>query len=424
MKHRFFLILGLIGCLLASPASGADKIALSIDVEDPDYIFMAPAQVAVRLNVFNPQSEAVEGYVLVELTTDDHRPLQRDSLRVSVPAGYAWMRIFTVPNPQPGFYRYSATWVSPGETLKKRVTVGYEPEKIVSPVDSHADFRAFWDQSLNELAQVKPEYKLTFLPDSTRGDYDMYLVEMRSLGNELIRGFYARPRQAGKHPVVVKYMGYGSYPSLPTQTYDGFAHFVLSIRGQALNTPTNRFGKKWILYGLNDKADYYYRGAFCDAIRALDFVCSRPEIDAEQIVVRGGSQGGALSFAAAALDKRIKAAAPTIPFLSDYRDYFRIAPWPRRDFDEYMREHPEADWDEIYTLLTYFDIKNLAPWITCPLLMGIGVQDGTCPPHINFAAYNQVQSPKHWVAYPRNSHNVGPDFDGYSLEFFRAILKQ
>lgn len=299
--------------------------------------------------------------------------------------------------------------------------MGFEPEKINSPLDAKSDFSEFWENNLKELAKIAPNYKLTPVPEASKLDYDMYEVEMRSFGNEIIRGYYAKPQKEGKYPVIVEYMGYGSLPYTPNQKADGFAYFVLSIRGQALNLPTNRFGT-WITYGLDNKDDYYYRGAFLDVVRALDFVCSRPEIDADKIAVRGGSQGGALTFVAASLDKRVKAAAPNIPFLSDYRDYFRIAKWPKSDFDTYMKEHPEANWNDVYNLLTYFDIKNLAQWIKCPLLMGIGVQDEVCPPHINFAAYNQVKSQKQWMAFPEYGHSVGQEFQDSMMVFFKKHL--
>ncbi len=65
-----------------------------------------------------------------------------------------------------------------------------------------------------------------------------------------------------------------------------------------------------------------------DCIRAIDFACSLPQADADRIFVEGGSQGGAFTIVAAALDDRVRAAAPYIPFLNDYRDYFSIVDWP------------------------------------------------------------------------------------------------
>ncbi len=408
--------------LSASSAETNDKIKLSVVVADSDYIFLGDNLIRINVNLQNENRWDVKGRLLVTLATDDFQPISKDSIDINIGAEEIYNKEYSYKNPKPGFYRYTVQFERNGGIAgEKKFNIGYEPEKIESPIDAKSDFKKFWDNNLRELAKVAPNYKLTHIPDASKLDYDMYLVEMRSFGNELIKGYYAKPKREGRHPVIVEYMGYGSSPYYPNQTWDGFAYFVLSIRGQALNLPENKYGT-WITYGLQSKDDYYYRGAFLDVVRALDFVCSRPEIDAERIAVRGGSQGGALSFAAAALDKRVKVAAPNIPFLSDYTDYFRIASWPKSDFDAYMQNHSEVKWEEVYGLLSYFDIKNLAQWIECPVIMGIGVQDEVCPPHINFAAYNQLRSEKEWMAFPEFGHSVGREFYDTSMELFRQKL--
>lgn len=408
--------------LKVSSADTNDKLVLTVAVADSDYIFMAPQPIRITPSIDNKNAWDVEGRLIVKLTTDDYRPIKSESMNITIPANGIYENHFEYTSPLPGFYRYTVQFERSKEiACEKKFNIGYEPEKISSPIDAQADFKEFWDNNLKELAKVAPDYKLTLQPDLSKLDYDIYLVEMRSFENELIRGYYAKPKREGKFPVIVEYMGYGSSPYPPNQWWDGFAYFVLSIRGQALNKPTNRFGT-WITYGLDKKENYYYRGAFLDVVRALDFVCSRPEIDSDRIAVRGGSQGGALSFAAASLDKRVKVAAPNIPFLSDYPDYFKIAPWPKSDFDTYMKEHPEAKWEDVYRIMSYFDIKNLAQWIECPLFMGIGVQDNVCPPHINFAAYNQVKSEKKWMAFPEFGHSVGREFHDTMMNFFREKL--
>lgn len=408
--------------LSISSANTKDKLALTVNVSDSDYIFMDNVSFGIGVNIENNNNWAVKGMLLVTLTTDDYKPVSKDSLEVTIKGSQTFNKEFSYVNPQPGFYRYTIQYKHNGETIcENKFNVGYEPEKISSPRDAQPDFNKFWDNNLKDLAKVAPAYKLIPIPEASELDYNMYRVEMRSLGGELIQGYYAKPKKEGKHPVVVEYMGYGSKPYFPNQWWDGFAYFVLSIRGQALNQPDNKYGT-WITYGLEDKNNYYYRGAFMDVVRAIDFVCSRPEIDSEKIAVRGGSQGGALSFVAAALDKRVKAAAPTIPFLSDYPDYFKIAPWPKSDFDAYLKNNPNAKQDDIYKLLSYFDIKNLAQAIEAPLLMGIGVQDNVCPPHINFAAYNQVNSQKAWMAFPDYGHSVGKEFYEASMNMFREKL--
>lgn len=408
--------------LLISTAETKDKIDMQVKVADEDYIFTGNNPIKIEVKINNNNKWDIEGNLIVKLETDDFQHVKTDSLFTTIKGTKIFTHTFTFDNPIPGFYRYTLQYKRNGEIVsEKKFNVGYEPEEIQSPIDAKNDFKEFWDNNLLELKKVAPQYKLTLIPEASKLDYDMYLVQMKSFGNELIQGYYAKPKKEGVHPVIVEYMGYGSKPYYPNQTWDGFAYFVLSIRGQALNEDTNRFGK-WITYGLNNKNEYYYRGAFLDAVRAIDFVCSRSEIDSSKIAVRGASQGGALSFVAASLDKRVKVAAPAIPFLSDYQDYFKIVSWPKNDFDEYMKNNPQAKWDDIYNLLTYFDIKNLAQWIQCPLIMGIGVQDEVCPSHINFAAYNQVKTEKQWIAFPLYGHSVGKEFQAASIVLFKEKL--
>lgn len=404
-------------------AASKDKLILEVEVKDEDYIFEGDNPLEIDVNIRNNNLWDVDATLVCSLTTDDFIPISSDSIKVTLKSQTNMQRKLTHPNLSAGFYRYSVKLLRNEEQIAiKKINVGYEPEKIDSPLDAKADFRAFWDSSLKELSKVAPNYKLTHQPQYSEQDYDTYLVEMYSFQNELIRGYYAMPKRKGKHPVLVEYMGYGSQPYPPNQHWDGFAYFVLSIRGQGLNESTNKYGT-WITHGLDRKENYYYRGAFLDVVRALDFVASRPELDENKIAVRGGSQGGALSFVAAALDKRVKAAAPNIPFLSDWQDYFRIVHWPKSDFDVYMQNNPNAKWNDVCDVLSYFDIKNLAQFIECPLLMGIGVQDEVCPPHINFAAYNQVRSEKRWMAFPIHGHSVGSEFHHEMMLFFKEKLK-
>lgn len=387
------------GGLIANPltirnATAFDNGAMKLDVPDSDKIFLAPDPLTINADFTNNNKAPVAAIIHVDITTDNYKPLRTDSQAVNLKSGIHTAKKFSFQPSMPGFYRYTVYLESNGEKGKeKNFNLGYELEKIQAPSDAKPDFTSFWQNTLKELKAIAPDYQMTLQPQYSNPDYEVYEVAMNSLGNERVKGYYAKPKGEGKFPVTVEYQGYGSGPYPPETKWDGFAHMVMSVRGQGLNKPGNKYGG-WIVYGLENKEAYYYRGAFMDVVRGIDFVCTRPEIDTAKIAAQGGSQGGAFTFVSAALDKRVKVCAPAIPFLSDYKDYFQIVPWPKSSFDNYRKDHPDVSWDHIYDVLTYFDIKNLAPWINCPLFMGIGVQDPTCPPHINFAAFNNVKQAK------------------------------
>ena len=94
-----------------------------------------------------------------------------------------------------------------------------------------------------------------------------------------------------------------------------------------------------------------------DVVRAIDFIYQLPQTDRDNIFAEGGSQGGAFTLVSAALDNRVAAIAPYIPFLSDYPDYFNIVHWPADPVKGAAAQAGVAD-DAMYKMLSYFDIKT------------------------------------------------------------------
>jgi cephalosporin-C deacetylase-like acetyl esterase len=52
----------------------------------------------------------------------------------------------------------------------------------------------------------------------------------------------------------------------------------------------------------------------------------------------------------------------------------------------------------------YYDVVNFAPRVKCPVLIGAGLIDTTCPSPGVFAAYNLLQGPKEIVVLPFGEH--------------------
>lgn len=303
----------------------------------------------------------------------------------------------------PGFYRAQLS-VDDAEPFAE-FNIGCDPESVVSPQDKQPDFDEFWDATLAELAAVDPKARLTLLPEHSNDVRRTYRVDLYSFGNTAISGVLVEPVREGKFPVFINYMGYNSgvWYSDPSSKPDAI-EFTLCVRDQALNKPADST-EDWVTWGLESKETYYYRGAFADVVRAVDFVASLPKADTDHIFAEGGSQGGAFTLIAASLDHRIKAAAPFVPFLSDYPDYFRIAGWPGGQVLAAAKAKGIAE-EDLYRTLSYFDVKNFTDRIECPVLMGFGLQDPTCPPHTNFAGYNQIRTEKEWICFPLAGHQV------------------
>lgn len=322
-----------------------------------------------------------------------------------------------VAMPAPGFYRMTVS--DDGNEIYSRV-FGYEPENIVSLPDSRPDFDEFWAKAVAEVRDLPMDATVSDQPVKQGEKRDMYLVTYSSTDGETLKGYLIRPKDEGKYPVKVIYNGYGGMPwEIDVDGNPGVVEFIASTRGQFLCNDSNRYGD-WIRYHLEDPATYYYRGAYQDVARAIDYVVTLDCADLSRIYAEGGSQGGAFAFIAAALDGRVAAIAPYIPFMSDFKDYVDIAPWPASAIlDE--ADKKGISREKALDNLSYFDVKNFARRIKCPVLMGVGLQDPVCPPHINFAVYNLIDGgvEKHFVIYPGQKHGVDrPDWDNRVNAFF------
>lgn len=406
-----------------------NDFSVSVVVNDADYIIHAPTPVSATITVNNKDNAAKSLSLIKKITTDDSVLVSIDTFAVNLEPGNNIFH-FNDTITTPGFYRYNTRLATSGiQSDPTEVIFGVDPENIISPVDTISDFTRFWDDTRKELAAIEPNYTVTKIDRLSTGGRDIYEVEMTSLGNVRVKGYYAAPKAKGKYPVRMYFMGYGVAAFYPSTSDNGFAEFIVSARGQGLNVPegTNYWEgdySDYLTYGLNSKETYYYRSAYMDLIRAVDFVCTRSEVDTNMIFAQGTSQGGAYTFAVSALDNRIMACIPSVPFLSDFRDYFNIVSWPATNFASYLSSNTSSSWDSIYHVLSYIDIKNLAGWIKCPLLMSAGVQDGTCPGHINFAAYNQVISEKSYFEYPLVGHWVPSEFTTYAWTWIKDKLRK
>lgn len=283
-----------------------------------------------------------------------------------------------------------------------RFNIGVRPDEVKSPVDAPDDMREFWDVTLSNLKQIPLEAAWEPVPEASNEVRESYRISYESFGGATAGGLLCIPVKPGKYPVHIQYMGYGADvynfdPSANPERID----FLVSVRDQGIFRDSEA---RWIDRGLDSRENFYYRGAFADAVRAIDFIATLDKADMDHVVAYGESQGGALTVAAAALDHRIKAIAPAVPFLGDYRDYYKIVWWPVHEVMDTV-DAQGLDREEVYDMLTYFDIKNLAQWVECPAYMAWGLQDPTCPPHTNFAIYNNLGSrEKHFWCVPTCGH--------------------
>ena len=405
-----------------------------------DWIWSGKPQITVHIE--NPNAAKVTVGVKVKISTDTKKAVTEVLDSVEVPGKQSIDHIVTTPeNLAPGFYR--AVCFVNGKSARSFV-FGIDPFDIKSEPDMQPDFTQFWEDTKAQLAGVEMNAVLTEITAKSSATRKVYLVEMYSVPDGLsgepvkIRGYYCEPTDGQKHPVIMHFYGYDTQGSkalceCPAGGSSKYAEFYLSHRGQYLNNRPastknpgitedceNIYGD-WFAYHFGDKDSYYYRGAFMDCVRAVDFMASRETSDMSHLFAEGSSQGGALCYAAAALSNYpFTAIAPNVAFLGDYPDYFKIVDWPGST----AKANKGTMTDEqMYAFLSYFDTKNLATRISCAVLGTSGLQDGTCPPHTNIAPYNIIQNPnKEYHFYPEMQHDYPKNWWSMIAEFWKKFL--
>ena len=303
--------------------------------------------------------------------------------------------------PVPGFQQVTCR-VNGDE---RKVRVYREPEKIQKPLTKQPDFAAYWMLSLLSLSRIPMDVHIRDV--STAKGIRLSEVTISSLDRVAVRGWLEEPVKPGRYPAVLRVPGYGGSME-PLGMFTDRVVFSFNPRGHGNSQDTVK-GKPedfWIR-GLDDKAGYFYQGAYMDCVRAMDFLVQHRSVDPSRIAVWGGSQGGGLAFATAALSSNVALCLADIPFLCDWDGYFKLSDWP--EMESWICDASNRSWQTTLKTLSYFDTMNLAGRIRCPVKMGIGLQDDVCPPSTSFAAFNRVRGHREVNIYPTHGHGVPDD---------------
>ena len=295
------------------------------------------------------------------------------------------------------------------------------------------DFDDYWETALAELDAAVPGADLRTEKVAHVATYaDCQDLWFTGVHGARVYAKLARPAAAvGPGPAVVVFHGYsGSSPDwfeLLPYVAQGFTVAALDVRGQGgrsqdVGGALGSTLEGHIVRGLgDDPQNLAFRHVYLDTVQLTRIVMDLPMVDPARVGVTGASQGGALALACAALEPRVRAAAPVYPFLSDFQRvwemdlatdaYAEIRSWLRR-FDP-----THADIDALWRTLGYIDVQHLAPRIDADVLMFTGLMDTVCPPSTQFAAYNRIRSPKQMVLYPDFEHEAMPGREDRILEF-------
>ncbi len=410
MKRIFttLTLLGFIG-LLATAQPGIKKVNLHLIPDHANALYSTGEKVKMKVIALDC------GLMLERITVNyevskDLMPAHL-SETISLKGNEATLNVGTLK--EPGFLRVKANVIHDGKSYTALSTVGFDTHLLKPSVSMPDDFEAFWQENLKELEKVELHPEMTLMPERCTEKVLTYHISYQNIGNSRMYGILTMPRAEGKYPAILRLPGANVSPKSGDIAHaaQGAIILELGIHGIPVNMEDKVYqdlssgvlANYW-LKDLDSRNRYFYKRVFLGCVQGVDFLLSLPQCNG-RIGTLGGSQGGALSIATSALDKRIQASAVYFPALCDVEGYMHnhAGGWPHI-FK--MKEYCTQPYIENFR---YYDAANFARLLQAPVFYAFGYNDITCAPTTTQATYNVIQAPKQISIGANTGHWLFPE---------------
>lgn len=395
-----------------------------------DWLYRTGEQAKIEIQLYRygiPQDGVEVSYALGQ----ELLPSERQG-SVKLKNGRAVISVGTMRNP--GFLDCVLKADIAGKSCTHHVKIGFSPEKLRPYTQQPADFVEFWNKAKNEAQQCPMTFTTKYVPEYSNEKVDCYLVKLQCYKKgQHVYGYLTRPKAKGKYPVVLCPPGAGVKTLKEPMRHrfyaeQGFIRLEMEIHGlnpelspETFKDLSASFGD-YLLKGLDDRDNYYMKKVYLACVRAIDYLTSLDEWDGKNVIVQGGSQGGALALITAGLDSRVTLCVANHPALSDMAGYKagRADGYPHffTKLNDYRTDTPEK-----LQTMAYYDVVNFARQINIPVYLTWGYNDNTCPPTTSYIVYNTLTCPKEALITPINEHWVSETTEHTQLDWIKSKLK-
>ncbi len=383
----------------------------------------SPIELLVSLD--NRADQAIKGSLSVELTATRGDVVIYSTSSFDLPPKRTSQQTFHWQVKTPDFYRANVVALSGGrEIAAARAAAGYRVPEMRPEVSRPPDFHEFWQKVISEATAHPPSFYMKRDDRLSRRGVEVWVIQYIGFGGKTIHGWFAAPASAQGLPALLYLPGYGARPVEPPVTLAarGWVVLALDVRGNRVDRVRPRPFEDYCTEGIESPDTYVYREIVGHALRALDFLISRQEVDPNRLAVVGLSEGGGVGLMLAALSPKVAAVAADAPMLVDFPLSLRAASWPYTELSRYLQQHPESQSSLLQTL-SYFDVANFAPDIHCPVLLSTGFLDRVSLPGAVFGLYNVLPGPKEIRSFPQAGHEGGgEDLWAYKLDWLAEKL--
>lgn len=323
----------------------------------------------------------------------------------------------------PGFYRLKVIAHVGNKNYEGLCTAAFSPEKVQPYAQEPKDFDAFWKKALDEARQNDLNPTKVLLSERCTKDVNVYEISYNNnrWGSKMY-GILSIPVKPGKYPALLRVPGAGVRPySGDSYTAAGKCivleigvHGVpVTMEQKIYDDLANGALQGYWATNLDDPNRNAYKRIVTGAVRGVDMIASLDEWDGKTLGVTGASQGGFLSLAVAALDKRVTFLGAIHDAMCDYEAEIHgvAGGWPHYFYKEdksFGAAGKEQKLSEIEKARVegarYYDGVNFARRITVPAWFSFGYNDEVVPPTSAYGLYNTIKAPKTLSIYQMTGH--------------------
>lgn len=410
MKDFRLIIIGILLCVLGSLSISAQirgtNIVVSVTPDHQDWNYKVGEKASFVVNVRK------SGTLLNQVKVDyEAGPVMYPNTKKTLVLKDGTMK-WSGEMKTPGFYRLKVVAHVDGKDYEGLCTAAFSPEEIKPFAQEPKDFDDFWKKALDEARQIDLNPTKVLLPERCTKDVNVYEISYHNnrWGSKMY-GVLSVPVKPGKYPALLRVPGAGVRPySGDTYTATGKCivleigiHGVpVTMEQKVYDDLANAALNGYWDTNLENPDRNAYKRVVTGAVKGVDMIASLDEWDGKTVGVTGSSQGGFLSLAVAALDKRVTFLAAVHDAMCDYEAELHgvAGGWPHYFYHAKMNAITKARLEGA----RYYDGVNFARRITVPGWYSFGYNDEVVPPTSAYGLYNTIKAPKILSLYQMTGH--------------------